>query len=215
MSKAYSLDVGELTIDLRRVDFAGRTVELEAQVGIGEIVVRLPADVGRRGDGPGGHGRAGGGRQGVSRGSNSSVSSDLDGSEGTLVLEAEIGVGRIAVITTRGRRTIAPGVRQRWIPAHVGHPHRPGEHDHEGESHDSPRTQYLLTGVRNPPDPPRRLDRLRAPRAGCSTPRQWRWTLPAAAILVGAALIRPLFTAGQTADTPGDDMEGRAPGTGR
>ena len=41
-ARIYRLGMGELVIDLRDVDFAGRTVQLEAQVGMGELLVRIP-----------------------------------------------------------------------------------------------------------------------------------------------------------------------------
>ena len=97
---SYRLDVGELTIDLRRVEFAGRTVELDTEVEIGEIVVRLPADVAAEVRGAVGMGvlRVGDQEHG---GIEIERHLTLEGSEGALVLDADIGVGRIAVIPER------------------------------------------------------------------------------------------------------------------
>ena len=41
----YRLAIGQLEVDLRGVDFPARTVELEASVAIGQLVVRVPAGV--------------------------------------------------------------------------------------------------------------------------------------------------------------------------
>lgn len=95
--EAYRLDVGELTIDLRSVDFAGRTVEVETEVEIGEIVVRLPADVAAEVRGVVGMGMLRVGDQEYG-GIEIERRLSLEGSEGTLVLDADIGVGRISVI---------------------------------------------------------------------------------------------------------------------
>ena len=96
MLDEYEMGFGSLLIDLRDVDFAGHTVATRADVGIGEILVRVPegvsADVsGRVGIGTlqvGDQEQGGIGVEGDLR---------LEGTEGKLVLDADIGIGQIVV----------------------------------------------------------------------------------------------------------------------
>ncbi len=95
----YELEVGGMTIDLRDVDFEGQTVTVDAEVGIGEILVRIPDDVAAEVRGHVGMGNLQVGdweRSGVG------VEADLhlEGSAGTLVLDAEVGVGEMKVRTS-------------------------------------------------------------------------------------------------------------------
>ena len=93
---AYRLGAGSLLIDLRDVDFRGRTVEVEARVGMGEVLVRLPdgvsADV---------NGRVGMGVVQVEDREHGGIGVEadyrLEGSDGTLVLDAEVGLGQVVV----------------------------------------------------------------------------------------------------------------------
>ena len=94
--EAYRLGVGGLIIDLRDVYFAGRTVQLETQVGIGEVLVRLPEGVAADVSGHVGLGALQVGdwdRGGIG------VEADLrlEGLAGTLVLDADVGIGQVVV----------------------------------------------------------------------------------------------------------------------
>ena len=99
---AYRLGVGRLVVDLREVDFTGRVVETEAEVGIGELAVYLPQDVaadvsGRVGIGSirtWDHLRTTS-RQGI--GITSGYASE--GAEGMIILDAGVGLGQIEVRT--------------------------------------------------------------------------------------------------------------------
>ena len=94
--QAYRLGVGGLIIDLRDVYFAGRTVQLETQVGIGEVLVRLPEGVAADVSGQVGLGALQVGDQ--DRGG-IGVEADfgLEGLAGTLVLDANVGIGQVVV----------------------------------------------------------------------------------------------------------------------
>ena len=45
VDREYELGIGSLKLDLRRVDFAGRTKAVDASIGIGELKVWVPDDV--------------------------------------------------------------------------------------------------------------------------------------------------------------------------
>ncbi len=96
---SYELGAGELIIDLRDVDFDGRTVEVDAEVGVGEIRIRLPAGVAADVSGQVGIGTI---RVGEREHGGVGVEGDflLEGPEGMLVLDAEVGIGQI-VVTSR------------------------------------------------------------------------------------------------------------------
>ena len=106
--ESYELGVGGLTIDLREVDFAGHTVAMATEVGIGEVVVRLPEGVSADVSGHVGMGTLQVGdwdRGGIG------VEADLrlEGSAGTLVLDSEVGIGEIEVRAWRGTTVRHPG----------------------------------------------------------------------------------------------------------
>ena len=94
--EGYRLGVGGLIIDLRDVYFEGRTVQLETQVGIGEVLVRLPEGVAADVSGQVGLGALQVGDQ--DRGG-IGVEADLglEGLAGTLVLDANVGIGQVVV----------------------------------------------------------------------------------------------------------------------
>ena len=94
--EAYRLGVGGLIIDLRDVDFAGHRVQVEAQVGIGEILVRLPEGVAADVNGQVGMGALQvGDRERGGIGVDGDLS--LEGLAGTLVLDADVGMGQVVV----------------------------------------------------------------------------------------------------------------------
>ena len=99
---AYRLGVGSLVVDLREVDFTGRMVEVEADVGIGELTLYLPRDVAADVSGRVGIGSirtwdhlGTTSRQGIG------ITSDYTsaGADGMIVLDASVGLGEIRVWT--------------------------------------------------------------------------------------------------------------------
>lgn len=96
ISETYRLDAGELVIDLREIDFEGRTVEVDTEVGIGEVLVRLPAGLAADVSGQVGIGTVRvGDHECVGIGVEGEFS--REGPEGKLVLDAEVGMGQIVV----------------------------------------------------------------------------------------------------------------------
>jgi hypothetical protein len=99
MRAVYELEVGGMTIDLRDVEFSGQTLALEAGVGIGQLVVWLPPGVGAEVNGEVGMGTiqvADWNRSGVG------VEADLrlEGTNGTLALDSDVGIGEINIRTS-------------------------------------------------------------------------------------------------------------------
>jgi phage shock protein PspC (stress-responsive transcriptional regulator) len=99
----YVGSIGRLVVDLRNVDLDGRTVEFGARLGIGELLVLLPAGVEADVESTVGMGRVeieDVSREGVGIG----LSRDLDGSGGLVVVDARANVGEVVV-----RRGGVPG----------------------------------------------------------------------------------------------------------
>ena len=92
----YEMGFGSLLIDLRDVDFAGHTVATRADVGIGEILVRVPEGVSAHVSGRVGMGTL---QVGDQKQGGIGVEGDLrlEGTGGKLVLDADIGIGQIVV----------------------------------------------------------------------------------------------------------------------
>ena len=111
---AFRLGLGSLVVDLREIDFMGRTVDTEAEVGIGELTVYLPEDVAAEVKGRVGVGvirtsdlRGSTARQGIGIATDYS----LDGPNGTIVLDARMGLGQVEVWrlpTTGGTVSVPP-----------------------------------------------------------------------------------------------------------
>ncbi|MEX2424466.1 MAG: LiaF domain-containing protein [Acidimicrobiia bacterium] len=95
---SYEMAIGELVIDLRQVDFAGQTVELDASLGIGSLRVLVPEGVGVEVETEVGIGETtvfGSSRAGFAR--------DLDVSRpgaGMLILDAQTLLGEVSVATS-------------------------------------------------------------------------------------------------------------------
>ena len=117
----YDLGVGSLLIDLRDVDFDGRTVATEVDLGIGEVTVYIPDGLSATVDGAVGIGELRVGAQ-----SHAGLGVDavyhLEGSEGSLVLDADVGIGQVAVIS----RPVPDPPLPPSIPDTAGTPEPPG-----------------------------------------------------------------------------------------
>jgi phage shock protein PspC (stress-responsive transcriptional regulator)/predicted membrane protein len=98
MAPSYNLAIGELVVDLRNVDFGGRTVELNTSVGLGSLQVLVPADVAVVAAAEVGIGEVqifGAVRSGFAR----TLNVDRSGN-GTLVLDAQVLIGEVRVSTS-------------------------------------------------------------------------------------------------------------------
>lgn len=96
LSSQYSLPAGNITLDLREVDFGGSTVALDLETRVGNIYVELPPDVRVEamasvtagsirmlGDHSSGLGAA--------------LTGDIDGTNGTVVIDAAVRIGSIDI----------------------------------------------------------------------------------------------------------------------
>lgn len=97
LDSSYSIDVGAMTIDLRNLDWEGETVELAANVDVGNLEIRVPDGVAIQGHASVDVGRvAGPGDESFGFG-DPSVSFDTAGDLGVLILDAEVNAGNIDV----------------------------------------------------------------------------------------------------------------------
>jgi hypothetical protein len=93
----YSIDVGNLVIDLTELPWNGETIDITARVDAGNIEIRLPDDVGLVGEATVEVGRVGApGRESAGLGS-PGLDFNESGTEGTLILDAHVDVGNIDI----------------------------------------------------------------------------------------------------------------------
>ncbi len=93
----YSIDVGNLVIDLTQLPWDGETINITARVDAGNIEIRVPEDVGIVGEARVDVGRVGApGRQSSGLG-NPGLDFDETGTEGTLILDAQVDIGNIDI----------------------------------------------------------------------------------------------------------------------
>jgi phage shock protein PspC (stress-responsive transcriptional regulator) len=94
----YSIDIGNMVIDLTDLDWNGETVELAATADIGNIEIRVPADVGLDGLLTANVGRVSWQRGSSFGFGDPRVVLERDGTEGHLSLDADIDIGNIEVV---------------------------------------------------------------------------------------------------------------------
>ncbi len=93
----YSIDVGNLVIDLTELPWDGETISVTARVDAGNIEIRVPEDVGVVGEATVDVGRVGApGRESAGLG-NPGLDFNETGAKGTLVLDAHVDVGNIDI----------------------------------------------------------------------------------------------------------------------
>jgi len=93
----YRLGAGSLIVDLSGLEFTGQEVEIDAQVGLGELRVYVPRDVAvkvRGRIGIGDFDAFGYGREGVG----ASFDHSIEGSNGRIELDTRVGAGELRVI---------------------------------------------------------------------------------------------------------------------
>lgn len=104
----YQLDVGTMIIDLSAVDFAGGEATIDADVGLGELIITVPDDVAVEA-----YGNVGVGELQVF-GSNSGGIGDIglrrstDGDNGTLIVNGRTDMGRVEIRTASGIAPVPP-----------------------------------------------------------------------------------------------------------
>jgi phage shock protein PspC (stress-responsive transcriptional regulator)/predicted membrane protein len=93
----YRLDVGQMVIDLTAVDFSGEEVTLDAEVGLGELVIVVPDDVAVEAYGEVAIGEVrvlGGTSGGLGE---ISLRRSAEGDNGTLTIDARVDIGRVEI----------------------------------------------------------------------------------------------------------------------
>ncbi len=99
IAPSYTIDAGNLVIDLTELDWDGELVELDASVDVGNLEVRVPDGVALDGAASVDVGRVGG-PNGESWGfGEPSITFDEPGDLGMVVLDLEVNVGNINVFT--------------------------------------------------------------------------------------------------------------------
>ena len=109
--RTYELAIGDLSLDLRRVDFTGARRHVHAQLGIGQLNVTVPDGVHVVVDGHAGVGSVTAfGRQSQEC-CPSSLHLDRPGvsGDGTLFLDADVGAGNVHVMRGLDRRETISG----------------------------------------------------------------------------------------------------------
>jgi hypothetical protein len=95
---AYSIDVGNMTIDLTDLDWDGQTVELVATIDAGNLEIFIPSDVNIVGEASVDVGRVGTqGRESAGLGNPHLSFNETDGDLGTVNLDAHVDVGNIDI----------------------------------------------------------------------------------------------------------------------
>lgn len=92
----YRIAAGAITIDLSRVDFEGRAIELDLESGIGDVYVQLPPDVSLEAAGNAIYGNVAI-EDRYSSGIGANVVHSLPGAAGTVRLDADVRIGNISV----------------------------------------------------------------------------------------------------------------------
>jgi hypothetical protein len=97
IAPSYTIDAGNLVIDLTDLDWDGQVVELDASVDVGNLEVRVPDGVALDGTASVDVGRVSG-PSGESWGfGEPSITFDEPGDQGTVILDLEVNVGNINV----------------------------------------------------------------------------------------------------------------------
>ncbi len=97
LEDSYALDVGNLVIDLTDLPWDGETIDLEARVDAGDIVIWIPPGVGLEGEASVDVGHVGAfGRESAGLGG-PTLQFDNPGPRGTVVLDATVDLGNIDI----------------------------------------------------------------------------------------------------------------------
>ncbi len=98
----YSIDVGNLQIDLTDLPWNGQEIQLKASVDAGNLEIWIPSDVGIIGEASTDVGRVGTrGRESAGIG-NPSLRFDSEGSSGTVIIDLHVDLGNIQINRTGG-----------------------------------------------------------------------------------------------------------------
>jgi hypothetical protein len=97
LDESYSLDVGNLLIDLRQLPWDGREIDLTVSVDAGNVEIRLPDDVGLTGQAEVEVGRVAGPNMEASGLGNPALTFNDSGPDGTVNLDASVDIGNIEI----------------------------------------------------------------------------------------------------------------------
>lgn len=94
---SYSIDVGNMEIDLRQLDWDGQTITIVASVDAGNLQIRIPSNVGIQGTASVDVGRVSADGRESSGIGNPNLVFDEAGTNGTVILDAHVDVGNIDI----------------------------------------------------------------------------------------------------------------------
>jgi phage shock protein PspC (stress-responsive transcriptional regulator) len=96
LAPAYEHSIGELVIDLRDLPWDGESIDLEADLGIGQLTILLPDDVAVTGQGDVAIGEVDFGRQ-ENSGLSAALALEAEGDRGSIDLDGHVGIGSLDI----------------------------------------------------------------------------------------------------------------------
>ncbi len=147
IGSGYSVAAGAITIDLSRVQFDGRTLDLDLDAGIGDIYVQLPPGVGLQATANAIYGSIGI-EDRYSSGLGPDIAHSLPGTEGLAIIDADIRIGNISIYRP-GETEAVPSIESFFGESDFGAVTPDGYVEVDGLSFFEPRSIRQIAGIYN------------------------------------------------------------------